>query len=274
MYLDELKRRCDLLQRTIEKINKELPNFPEGNLRIQKKRSAPQYFHVTEKENPRGEYISVRNHELARELAEKTYYEKMLRESEKEYREITSFLKGISKISPEGIYVSMNDYRKELVVPLLITDAEYAKKWEEMPYQKNPYKQEECVHTTDKGDLVRSKSEARIADMYFALGIPYRYEAPLLLKNGKVKYPDFTLLKLPDRVEYYHEHMGCFEDELYRANNLKKLNEYAESRIFTGKNLILTIETDYAPLNIKEFRSNIREIFLTEDYYDGKKKTR
>ena len=30
--------------------------------------------------------------------------------------------------------------------------------------------------------------------MYYELGIPYRYEAELRLRNGKRKYPDFTLL--------------------------------------------------------------------------------
>lgn len=33
-------------------------------------------------------------------------------------------------------------------------------------------------------------------------------------------------------------------------------------RICTGKNLILTFETDYAPLDIRNLRSNIKEIFL------------
>ena len=51
------------------------------------------------------------------------------------------------------------------------------------------------VYETKKNELVRTKSEMMLADMYYELGIPYRYEAQLLLKNGKKKYPDFTLLK-------------------------------------------------------------------------------
>ena len=97
--------------------------------------------------------------------------------------------------------------------------------------------------------------------MFYALGIPYRYEASVKLKNGKTKYPDFTLLKLPERTEYYHEHLGILDDESYRMSNLIKLNEYAESQIFTGKNLILTFESVNAPLNIKVLRNNVKEIF-------------
>ena len=55
------------------------------------------------------------------------------------------------------------------------------------------------MYPTKKDENVRSKSEVMIADMYYELGIPYRYEAQLLLKNGKKKYPDFTLLKTKTR---------------------------------------------------------------------------
>ena len=110
---------------------------------------------------------------------------------------------------------------------------------------------------------MRSKTEARIADMYHALGISYRYEAPLILKNGKVKYPDFTLLKLPERILIYHEHMGIMDDDGYRRNNIIKLQEYSESKIFTGVNLILTFETEYAPLNLKDLRDNVKNLFFS-----------
>lgn len=254
--------RKQLLERVIEKITREMPDFPEGNLRIQKKRGIPQYFHVTDKENTHGSFIKAEKRELVFALAQKTYYEKLLKEAKREHKAISAYLSATEGKSPEDIYSEQNEYRKNIIKPLLLSDFDYAKRWEAVPYEKNPYKPEECIHPTDKGDMVRSKSEARIADMYFALGIPYRYEAPLKLKNGKVKYPDFTILKLPERTLYYHEHLGVMEDETYRCANILKINEYSESQICTGKNLILTFETDYAPLDLRNLRSNIKEIFL------------
>lgn len=194
-------------------------------------------------------------------LAKKTYYEKLLKSAQCEYNAINRFLKAMPKKSPEEVYSSMNAYRKSLVKPLLMSDADYGVIWEKEPYEKNPFHPEECIYPTDKGDLVRSKTEARIADMYFSLGIPYRYEAPLKLKNGKIKYPDFTLLDVSNRCEYYHEHMGCMEEEGYRSSNIVKIEDYMESGIFTGKNLILTFETEYSSLSIKELRNNIKKIF-------------
>lgn len=262
MHNEELKQRSILLEKIIEKITEELPTFPQGNLRIQKRRNTPQYFLVTDRDDNHGTYIRDDNKELVKQLAQRTYYEKLLREAKREKKAITDYLKGMEGKKPEDVYSTMNDYRKKLVTPLLISDADYAKCWESMPYEKNPYRPEERIHPTERGDLVRSKTEARIADMYYALGIPYRYEAPLRLKNGKVKYPDFTLLNLSNRTEYFHEHLGIMEEENYRRSNVIKLQEYSESGIFTGINLILTFETDYGTLNLQNLRKNIKKIFL------------
>lgn len=250
-----------MLQKIISKITAELPGFPDGNLRIQKAHKKPQYFLVLDNSDTHGSYIKAQNQDLPRKLAQKNYYEKLLKEAKREEKAINSYLKGMEGKRPEEVFASMNKYRKELITPLLMSDEEYAKIWENEPYEKNPYHEEECIHPTEKGDLVRSKTEARIADMYYQLGIPYRYEAAVKLKNGKTKYPDFTLLKLPERSLIYHEHMGIMDDEGYRHNNLIKLQEYSESQIFTGVNLLLTFESDYAVLNLKDLKKNIKKIF-------------
>ena len=261
MYKQELEERKIKLQRIIEKINRELPEFPEGNLRIQQKGGSSQYFLITKKGDTHGKYIKACDRELVKKLAQRSYYEKLLKSVQAEERALSLYLSAMTK-APEDIYSSMKVPRKELISPLLISDEDFAQNWENIPYEKNPYHPEERIHPTEKGDLVRSKSEARIADMYYQLGIPYRYEAPLKLKNGKVKYPDFTLLKFPERKEYYHEHMGCMEEDGYRESNIIKLSEYAESGISTINNLILTFETDYSPLNIKYLRNNVKKVFL------------
>lgn len=262
MNIGELQERINKLNMIIEVIEKELPKAPQGNLRIQKDCNTYRYYRIAEKGDTHGEYIRSANEDLAVELAQKTYYENVLKEAKREQRAILTFMKKIEGKRPEDVYSDMHDCRKKLVQPLLVSDAEYAVTWEAAPYDRNPYNPEECVHSTNRGDMVRSKSEARIADMYYELGIPYRYEAAVVLGNGKKKYPDFTLLKLPERKPYYHEHMGLMEDEFYRHNNMIKLKEYSESGIFVGKNLILTFETDYAALDIKAIRKNIANIFV------------
>ena len=53
--------------------------------------------------------------------------------------------------------------------------------------------EEGLIHRTERGDLVRSKSELVIADKLHARGIDYAYEQPLVLPNGRTRYPDFTI---------------------------------------------------------------------------------
>lgn len=73
------------------------------------------------------------------------------------------------------------------LTPLVLTDGMYAEQWIRESYETNPYHPEEKVYPTKKDELVRSKSEVLLADMYYEMGIPYRYEAELRLKNGKGK---------------------------------------------------------------------------------------
>ena len=96
--------------------------------------------------------------------------------------------------------------------------------------------------------------------MYYELGIPYRYEAELRLKNEKRKYPDFTLLNIKTRKVIYHEHLGLMDNEEYRKMNYAKLDEYQKSGIYMGKNLIITYEGEGCYLNIKDIKRMVQNV--------------
>ena len=93
------------------------------------------------------------------------------------------------------------------------------------------------------------------------MGIPYLYEQALKLRNGKIYYPDFTLLKKNTRETIYLEHLGLLDDETYRKSNLLKLDEYRANGIYIGKNLLITYETLDSPLDINGIRRMLKEIF-------------
>ncbi len=81
------------------------------------------------------------------------------------------------------------------------------------------------------------------------------------MRNGKKKYPDFTLLKTSTREIVYHEHLGLLDDEEYREANFAKLEEYRKNGIEIGKNLILTYEAEGYYLNIKDIKKLVERIF-------------
>jgi len=91
--------------------------------------------------------------------------------------------------------------------------------------------EEGLIHRTERGELVRSKSELVIADKLHARGIDYAYEQPLVLPNGRTRYPDFTIADHARGVTFYWEHLGMLDDPGYRARWERKRDEYLKCGI-------------------------------------------
>ena len=90
--------------------------------------------------------------------------------------------------------------------------------------------EDRLIHRTDRGELVRSKSEVIVANHLFRKGLEYRYEERLEGKDGSWRSPDFTI-----ETEYgdtfYWEHLGMLHDRAYRENWERKLAWYREQGI-------------------------------------------
>ena len=91
--------------------------------------------------------------------------------------------------------------------------------------------EEGLIHRTERGELVRSKSELVIADKLHARGIDYAYEQPLVLTNGRTRYPDFTIADDASGMNFYWEHLGMLDDPNYKARWNRKRAEYLECGI-------------------------------------------
>ena len=91
--------------------------------------------------------------------------------------------------------------------------------------------EEGLIHRTERGDLVRSKSELVIADKLFSRGIDYGYEQPLVLPSGRVRYPDFTIINHALGIAFYWEHLGLLSNPGYKTRWEKKRAEYLAAGI-------------------------------------------
>jgi len=72
-------------------------------------------------------------------------------------------------------------------------------------------------------------------------------------------YPDFTVLNIRLRKEFYWEHLGMMDEEEYAENAVKKINCYEQNEIFQGDQLILTYETRKSPINPQMIMGLIRQ---------------
>lgn len=260
-----LKNEYEQLKEIVKIAEKRLKNAPEGRLRTLKKGNRVEFYYKCEGENcGKQRYLRKKDQNIITEIVQRDYDTSILRKAKERMCLIDSFLKKYEKTSLKNVHKKMSEFRKKVVNPFIISDEEYVKKWQELHYTGKGFMEDMPVILTEKGERVRSKSEKIIADKLYSLGIPYHYEKPIVLHNNIKTYPDFTILKMPEREEVYLEHFGLMDDSNYVEKVMWKLNTYERNGIYLGVNLYITCETGKMPLNTKGFAEMINKIFCEE----------
>lgn len=108
---------------------------------------------------------------------------------------------------------------------------------------------EHLIHRTDKGHMVRSKSELVVANKLFSMGIDYHYERIIegTAKPGKLR-PDFTFID-PAGEPIILEHLGMLGRDDYRRGWEWKQEWYRENGYQEGINLFTTADDDKGGLD-------------------------
>ena len=258
--IELMKERVKILKKSMKTAKQDILKFPEGRLRVSYSNHRARYYHLTETGPAKGTYIKKKDRILAQKLAMKEYNEAFLKDAEKELTLLEKTISILSKSNADLSFQNLLIHRKSLVTPYLQTDETYASKWLAKNLTQAPFLSEGLIYDTKRGEKVRSKSEAIIADILHDLGIPYIYEKKLVLKDGSTRRPDFTLLHVRKKEEIYLEHFGLLNQQEYLEKTLQKLDEYRASGIYPGKNLIFTYETEDIPLDIKGIRKMLHDI--------------
>ncbi len=259
-----LKKEMKELEKIEGKVRSRLKNAPQGNLRIRRNRGYMEYYHRSKEDSPysNGKYVGKKEIQLVKGIVQRDYDEIILKNVEERIKVIDVFLKKYSKTDLQEIYHEIHPFRKSLLSEVILPDEEYAKQWESVEYNGKPFRDDESEIITERGERVRSKSEKIIADKLLTLGIPYRYEYPLLLDGGIKMFPDFTILDKTTRKEIYLEHFGMMDNNEYVGNVIFKLDTYAKNKIYPGINLFFTYETGKQPLNIRVLDGFLKNLFL------------
>lgn len=270
------------LEEIMEEARKRLKTAPKGHLRIREWKGVVEYYYNEVDSNRdntsrynissnkvrssnNGRYMKKSEKRLAMRIAQRDYDARVVKNAEQRVKAINTFLDKYESTSLEELYQKINPYRRELISPMVISDEEYIKQWKEVQYEGKSFTNDMQEIVTERGEQVRSKSEKIIADKLYALGIPYRYEYPLVL-DGNIKiYPDFTILKMPQREEVYLEHFGLMDNSDYMDSVIYKLNSYGRNGIYLGVNLFITHETSKVPLNTRALDGMLKQLFCVEE---------
>ena len=251
LSLNNFRGREEYLRKLIAEKEKDLLNAPEGYLKISYSHGKLQYKQICRSDRKKEIYIPAGNLDLAKQLAQKTYDEKVLKLAKREYKTIKSLVAQYERGTCDKIAEGLSEFRKELIIPVELSDEEFVSKWLDDDYEGLGFEEGSKEYYSSKGLRVRSKSEESIADKYDEKLIPMKYEKPLFLKGYGMAYPDFTLLNVRLRKVYIHEHMGMMDDPEYAEQNTKKITAYEKNGYFPGKNLILTFETKGQPFDAR-----------------------
>lgn len=271
----QIEKRLAELQNLLFTKKKSYEKAPQGRIRISQNGGHPEYYLVTERGSLRGKYLPHSQKTLARQLAQKDYDARLIKLLQKEISALQNYMKQTSngRAIPE-LYDSLCPARRSLITPAILTNEQYAARWQDVSWTGRPFASDAPYICTARGERVRSKSEVIIADTLFRYNIPYRYEFPITLKRinsadirrdfgrSVTLYPDFLCLNTRTRTEFYWEHFGLMDSTEYSNNAAGKLRLYTENGILAGRNLIITMETQTEPPSIKALEKLIEEFLL------------
>ena len=271
----QIEKRLAELQNLLFTKKKSYKKAPQGRIRISQNGGHPEYYLVTERGSLRGKYLPHSQKTLTRQLAQKDYDARLIKLLQKEITALQNYMKQTSngRAIPE-LYDSLCPARRSLITPAILTNEQYAARWQDVSWTGRPFASDAPYICTARGERVRSKSEVIIADTLFRYNIPYRYEFPITLKRSNsadirrdlgrsiTLYPDFLCLNTRTRTEFYWEHFGLMDSTEYSNNAAGKLRLYTENGILAGRNLIITMETQTEPPSIKALEKLIEEFLL------------
>lgn len=256
--LDILKKREELLSRTIDRLDEKIDFLPEGSIRVKHKAGTFHYLYYQGDKTIK--YLRKNDSETIKNLIQKKYLKLVQKAAKQEVKALSKAIELYPKTRMERVYEDLPSELKEHALPIIPDDDQFAAKWQAEPFKPKLFKKGAPKYYTLKGERVRSKSEVIIADRLFAKGIPYKYECPLWVGNGFI-HPDFTILRMSDRKIVYHEHCGKMTDPEYTKDIPERANKYARIGIFQGDRLFYTFESAECPLDIEALDAFIENNF-------------
>lgn len=243
------------LAHQITLIQQELDRMPEGHLLCAKN---GEYYKYYQSDGHRQIYIPKSNFDLIQILARKKYLSLQLKECKQKIAALQLYLDASETFSKTSL-LHTEPYSSLLSEYYSVT-SHALDEWMREDYPANMKYQEQLIHKTVSGHLVRSKSEALIAMVLYNHKIPFRYEASLQLGDATI-YPDFTI-RHPKTGEYFYwEHFGMMDDSNYSKNTFSKLQYYSCFGIVPSIQLITTYETTKHPLDILLVEKLVEQYF-------------
>ena len=258
----ELLTRKHHLEGIIKNLTKKLEKAPSGGLKCCRHGNSFFYYHTVPGKNNHS-YIRSKDRKKAAALAQKEYYLKALRLAENELAQINYKCKSYPGKTYEEAILEMSQGKRLLVNPIWLPDKEFFEQWQAQTYVGKGFTEnDKDGFYTEKGERVRSKSEALIANTLSRFHVPYLYEYPLKINELGLIHPDFRVINIRTRHEFFWEHNGKMNDTTYGNGFANRYQKMIQNNFYPGYNLIMTFESGDYPLSQLVIDKTVKEYLL------------
>ena len=256
-FLSNLKQELSELKELEEHLTEKLKDTPEGSLNVLKKKGGiPQYYQYLG--NRKRKYLPRKKINIASAIAQKECDLAVLKIITNRIRYAKKLAKAYEE-TEDKYYEQLSAERKALITKTFIPEQEFIDQWyKEHAGGQNSYPYTKVFYT-DRGEMVRSKSEKMLADMFYKMKIPYVYEPMIILQDGKIMYPDFILLNKKLRKTIILEHLGIMNDPQYVGKAVDKIHLYERNGYWPGDKILFTMETMEDPLDVLLSKEMLRK---------------
>lgn len=257
--LSLMKTGLEFQAKLFERIQTELNLMPEGAICRKLINGKNYYYHDTKDKNGKWvqRFIKTSEYDLKQCLMKKYYFKKCSKDLQTNIQLMKKFVQKYRTILADA------EGEMLLVMAELMFDHDNKiQQWIREPFKRNTSFKEALIHTTTLGLRVRSKSEAIIVSILEANGVPYRYEAELIL-GEKTYYPDFTILCPSSGKILYWEHFGMLNNSNYRVSAEKKLFAYFENHLYSCDNFIMTYDKEDGSIDASVIQKLIHLMVLS-----------
>ena len=249
-----------------KRLGKELQKIPHGKLSVTETKGY-KYFTAYNKDNKLkigalNSKADKKDIKLVEELTARHCIEIMKKNIETNYRLLEYVKKHFKQYDPNLLIPDFTKAYKEITDGIFRHTGfpEYSK-WTGT-YGADDFRNDGRIHKTASGAMVRTRVEMTIGDNYTLRGLNYIYEKKLILPDGTILHPDFTVPVPGTNNVIYHEHLGLLDKEEYIQSTLWKLDKYIRAGIYPNRDLLLTVEEPNTGLDMEKLNQMIDCFFF------------
>lgn len=208
-------------------------------------------------------YLKKDDLDVVTGIARKRFIEKSMPKLRKTLKMLEQLCEKYYPYDPSEVLKDLSGVYANISVKEINRDSDKAGlEWLELKEVPNEFFADNLRHITTSGRIVRSKSEAIIANLLDANNIFYKYEVEVEIENKKY-YPDFAIFRKSDNRIIFWEHFGLMCNEDYANAMLHKINDYHSAGIILWDNLMMTSDTLEGGIDAKRINNMIKFFLLT-----------